>query len=309
MISRKSNIAIIGAGKIAYSLVYALKKSGYNIKFIINNNLSSAKHLAGKYSIKRYSNNIEALNSRIKIFFLSIPDNQIQIVAKKLAGLKLKFDKSLFIHLSGAENISSLNLIKKRGGLTASFHLMQTFPSKRVTKINGCYAAIETNDKFAEKYLFNLADDLQLKAFKIKSKDKVRYHLAGVFTSNFLTGNVFNSEKLFNSKNVYENFNNFDFFSPIIYSTLNNIKSYGPAKALSGPVERGDIETVKRHISSLKILMRDEKVFKIVSLSYLIQSLGIINISESKYGKLNAGQLKIKKLLYDELKKVLKATG
>jgi predicted short-subunit dehydrogenase-like oxidoreductase (DUF2520 family) len=304
MISKKSNIAIIGAGKIAYSLVYALKNSGYNVKFIISSNLSSSKHLARKYSIKEYSNNIEELNSQIRIFLISVPDNQIEIVSRKLAKLKLRFDSSVFIHLSGAENISNLNSLKNRGGATASFHMMQTFPSKKITKIDDCYAAIETNNKIAERYLFNLANDLNLKAFKITSKDKVKYHLAGVFASNFLTGNIFNSEMVFNINHINRNLNNSDFMAPIINSTLNNIKKHESAKALSGPVERGDLRTVKKHISSLKKFSNNKNGSNVLLISYLIQSLNLMDAVKSKYKILNEQHLMIKNYLLDELKQL-----
>lgn len=302
MISKKSKITVIGAGKIAYSLVYALKNAGYNVKTIISRNLKSAKSLAEKFSIKNYSNNLNDFNSQAKIFFLSVPDNQIKITADKLANLNSNFNDLLFIHLSGAEDVFKLNSLKKKGAITASFHIMQTFPSKRIVNIKNCYAAVETNNTYAENYLFKLSADIKLKPFKLKSENKTRYHLAGVFTSNFLVGNFFNSKKVFDIKKINKKYNNFDFLLPIIKSTLNNIDKLGSSKSLSGPIERGDNTTIKKHISTLKKIKGNSEKINDIYLNYIVQSISLLNVVSSKQKKLSKEHLELKKYLVKEFK-------
>jgi predicted short-subunit dehydrogenase-like oxidoreductase (DUF2520 family) len=302
MISKRSNIAVIGAGKIAYSLVNALVKNDYKVKLIISNNIDSAKNLAKKFSIKNYSDNPANLDDNIRIIFISVPDNQIKVAAAKIAHLHINLRDSLFIHLSGAENISNLNSLKRMGAFTASFHIMQSFPSRRIIKIEKCYASIETENKIAERFLFKLAKDFKLRPFKISSNDKIRYHLAGVFASNFLVGNIFNSETIFDLKKNNINYNDFDLLSPIIKSTINNIDKLGSSKALSGPIERGDLATVKKHIKALKGNNNSDEL-DYVFLSYVIQSLNLLNVAELKYKKLSNAQLELKRYLLGEFKK------
>lgn len=302
MFSKKSKIAVIGAGKIAFSLIYALKNAGYNINTIISRNLKSAENLAEKLLVKNYSNNFNDLSLQTKIFFLSVPDNQINVTVDKIADQNLYFQNSLFIHLSGTEDITNLNSLKEKGALTASFHIMQTFPSKKIIDIKNCYAAVETDNKHAENYLFKLASELKLKPFKLKAENKARYHLAGVFASNFLVGNIFNSEKIFNISKKDKNYNNYEFLIPIIKSTLHNIKKLGSPNALSGPIERGDITTIEKHISSLKKLIEDSNEFNKVYFSYVIQSLNLLNVVKYKYKEFNKGHLEIQQLLIEELR-------
>ncbi len=301
MISKRSNITIIGAGKIAYSLVHALTKNGYKINLIISNNLISAKKLSGKFFINNYSDNLAVLDSKSKIIFLAIPDNQIEITAKKIVRLKTNIRGSLIIHLSGAETISKLSSLMKKGALTGSFHIMQTFPSRRIVKIENCYSAIETDNKYVRKFLFKLSKDLKLKPFKLNSNDKTLYHLAGVFASNFLVGNIFNAENIFNIKKN-NNYNNFDFLSPIIKSTLDNINKLGSSKALSGPIERGDLSTIKKHIHTLKRINKNNRNINSVVLNYMIQSFNLLNVVQSKYKKLNKKHLELQEYLIRELK-------
>ena len=290
MFTKKSQIAIIGAGKISYSLTSALIKSGYNVFSIISKKKTSAEKLAGEFKISFSSNNLRSLTKENKIFFLTVPDNQIEKTAQKISKLNLDFKSSLFIHVSGALDINELKFLKKKKANVASFHIMQTFPSTKVVDISGCTVAIEVEEKVVNDFLNKLALDLKLKPFLLKSKNKIYYHLAGVFASNFLLGNLFSSQKMFHLTKA----EGIDFFSVInstVNSTLNNIKSAGPAKALSGPVERGDLETVEKHLKALK--KKDKQLYK----SYIIQSLTLLEVVKEKNGNLNEGQKRIKSLL------------
>ena len=298
----KTKAVIIGAGRISYSLTSALIKSGYEITSVISKNIESAKNLAQTFHIKKYSTDLEGILKSTKLFFLTIPDGEIKKTAVRLSHLNLNFENSYFIHLSGAENISVLNSIKRKGGITASIHPMQTFPSKKVFSLKKVYAAVETvNDKHFT-YLSELCKKTGMIPFKIKSDQKTFYHLAGVFASNFLAGNLFISKKMLMKNDIGEKMF-FNILGSTINSTLSNVKKVGPAKALSGPVERGDIQTIHRHISSLKKLMKkpEGKYFSLQLKNYIVQSMNLLNLVEEKQGKLNNAHREIKKTLVREL--------
>ncbi|MDR3609951.1 MAG: DUF2520 domain-containing protein [Ignavibacteriaceae bacterium] len=295
--SKKDSIVIIGAGKIAYSLAPALIDSGYNIQSIISNNEEDARILASKLKIKHYSNNPGSLRIDKGIFILSVPDNQIIKTAEQLSNLKIDFPHSLFIHLSGSYDASLLKRIAGKKGYTASFHIMQTFPSRKKRSITNSFSAIETISNEANDYLFKLSKNLKLNPFRLKSGNKVLYHLAGVYASNFINASLFQSQQLFEMSGIKEySFN--DIFAPIFLSTAHNIKKNSPAKALSGPVERGDLDTIKKHIREIKRLhvkMPD------LLYSYLSSSLLLIDASLVKFGKLTESHHEIKKMLLKEL--------
>ncbi len=302
----KFKIAIIGAGRIAYSLTLALLNEGYIVDAIISRKINSAKALAEKFGVKKYSDDLNLISKSVNVFFLTVPDSEIKKTAVQLS--KLKFSTDYFIHFSGAEDISVLNPLKLKGGKTGSLHLMQTFPSKKIVNIKNVNSAIETNDDSTYKFLLQLCSDLQLIPFRIDSKDKTYYHLAGVFASNFLAGNLFNAQKLLSLNNIDEQ-KYFDILSSTIQSTLQNIKTVGPAKALSGPVDRGDIKTIRKHISSLKRKSKNSKgnYFSLLLKNYIVQSLNLINLVEEKHGELNQSHQDIRKLLVRELNNIEKS--
>ncbi len=299
----KTKIAIIGAGRIAYSLTSALLKEGYIVDTIISRKINSAKALAGKFGVKKYFDDKNLISKSVNVFFITVPDSEIKKTAVQLS--KLKFSTAFFIHFSGAEDISVLNPLKVKGGKTGSLHLMQTFPSKKIVNIKNVNSAIETNDDSMYKFLLQLCSDLQLIPFRIDSKDKTYYHLAGVFASNFLAGNLLNAQKLLSLNNIDEQ-KYFKILSSTIQSTLQNIKTVGPAKALSGPVERGDIKTIQKHIYSLKRKSKksNSSYFSMLLNNYIVQSLNLINLVEEKHGELNQSHQDIKKLLVRELSKI-----
>ena len=304
----KTKIAIIGAGRIAYSLTSALLKEGYIVDAIFSKKNKSAKALAEKFGVKKYTDDINLISKSVNVFFLTVPDSEIKKTAAKLSKLKLKFSKTFFIHFSGAEDIGVLVPLKLKGGKTGSLHLMQTFPSKKIVNIKNINSAIETNDDSVYKFLFKFSNDLQLIPFRINSKDKINYHLAGVFASNFLAGNLFNAQKLLSLNNIDEQ-KYFDIISSTIHSTLHNIKVVGPSKALSGPVDRGDIKTIRKHISSLKMKYKNSKGNHFSSLlkNYIIQSLNLLNLVEEKQDELNKSHHNIRKLLLQELNNIGKS--
>jgi len=296
-LTKKDPIIIIGAGKISWSLVPALIHAGYKINTIITRINKDAEKLASRFGIKNYSDTLGSIKIKKGIFLLAVPDTQIKPVADKLAELNLDFPNSLFIHLSGSQDISLLSSLGKKGAPAASFHIMQTFPSKKTKNIKHSFSAIETDTDTAGDYLFKLAAKLELNPFRLHSSEKVIYHVAGVYASNFINAVLYQS-KVFAEKLNLKNGSFNDVFAPLFLSTIRNIINSGPAHALSGPVERGDSDTIKKHIKALKETSDKNQD---ILLSYLSLSLLLVKAADEKSGFLNEGQTEIKHLLEKEL--------
>lgn len=265
----------------------------------MSRSIKSAKSIAKRFKINFYYYDISEIPAYFKIFFITIPDDEIFAAAKKLSSLNLHFNDSLFVHTSGSESSEALKSLERKGGITASFHIMQTFPSLKKTEIKNSFAAIETEDKSAERFLFSLTRSLGLNGFKLSKENKVYYHLAGVFTANFLNANFFSSQELIyrtglTSKELSK------LFDPIITTTLFNIKKMGVKNSLSGPVQRGDYLTIKKHITALKKLKSGNK--KLLLQSYISQSLVLLEIIKKQSKKLSKGWIELKRILENELK-------
>ncbi len=301
MLNKSSGIAVIGAGKIAHTLIPLLVKGNYSVKGVVSTNIKPARALAKKYKLGFGSDDINAIPPDVKVFFIMVPDNQISIAARRLSNLRNNFRECLFVHTSGSEGSSVLKNLENKSAMTASFHIMQSFPSIRQTNIKNSFAAIETDYPGAEKYLFSLGRSLGLKSFKLTEVGKVYYHMAGVFAANFINGNLFSSEKMLENTGLTGK-DYYSMFEPIINTTLLNIKKDGSFSSLSGPVQRGDSRTVKRHIEALKKLRQG--LNKKLMQSYIAQSLVLLEIIDDREGNLTPGQKEIKKILTAEVRKI-----
>lgn len=298
----KRKIGIIGAGKFAFSFAPALLKSNFEIESIISLSLQSARALAKKVSAKNYSNKISSLSNDSNLVFICVPDDQIKNVAIKISKLKLQFEKIIFIHTSGAKTSEELSSLKIKGALTASFHLMQTFPSKKITELKDTYTAIESDFVELQKELFRFAKLLKLKPIVISSHDKILYHIGGVFAANFLSANFLSAEQIFPTKLKSQTAK---VLKPIAETTLRNIIKHSAAESISGPVDRGDTETIKFHVRALKLYDNNEES-RLNLISYLVQSKILLSGIKKKYGRLNSNHKKINDFIDDELKNLIR---
>jgi predicted short-subunit dehydrogenase-like oxidoreductase (DUF2520 family) len=296
----KNKIAVIGAGKLAHSLTPALLNAGYPVQSVISRKLSSAKSLAKKFSIPDFSNSIRKIPADVKIYFITVPDGEIKKVAEKLASLNRNFKDCVCIHFSGVENINALRSLVRKGCAVGSLHIIRPFPSKNIVDLKNFPASIETKAKHVNNFLIQLCRKLKLKPQSITSDEKIFHHLAAVHSSNFLVGNLFTAFSLIDSKSSLPN----AILKQTTQSALDNVFKLSPAKALSGPIDRGDIYTIKKHIDALdkkiKQARKKDKI-KLLLKNYIIQSLGLLEVAKAKYGKLSENHLKIKNLLKSKL--------
>ncbi len=87
-------------------------------------------------------------------------------------------------------------------------------------------------------------------------------------------------------------------------SALDNVFKLSPAKALSGPIDRGDIHTIKKHLDALDSEIRkskSNKKLKLLRMNYILQSLNLLEVVKAKYGRLTENHLKIEKFLKSKL--------
>ncbi len=139
--------------------------------------------------------------------------------------------------------------MKKKGALAGSFHPMQSFPRTRRISLKGVWCAVE-GDTAALGYAKQLAKSFQAHTFTISKEEKVLYHIAGVFASNYLVTLLSVVERIATESGIPRK-NLWKIYGNIIRQTLENVLSSSPAEALTGPIARGAVETVTRHLEAL----------------------------------------------------------
>ncbi len=256
-------IGFIGAGKVGFTLgKYITEKldkinSVYSDDFCVtgyfSKNSESAKEAAQFTDTKAY-NNLGSITDSSDVLMLTVPDGEILEVWESLKSFDLK-DK-IICHCSGAMTSQIFSGVTKAGAFGYSIHPMYAISSKTKSykEIDNAFFTVEGDEKWllGIKRFINLCGN---ECVIISSDNKVKYHAASVFASNLVTGLFNQSVKLLTDCGFSENEAR-KAIIPLFSGNAEGVAKNGAVKALTGPVERNDIYTVKKH---LQVLMGDEK--------------------------------------------------
>ena len=137
------------------------------------------------------------------------------------------------------------------GAKVGGFHPLQTFAGidQAIDNIPGSTFAIETDEPLLTT-LKVMANALDGQWIRLKSRDKVAYHAAAVFACNYLVTLVKLSTDLWETYRIPPDKATAALL-PLLRGTLNNIETLGIPQCLTGPIARGDIGTVSKHIKTL----------------------------------------------------------
>jgi predicted short-subunit dehydrogenase-like oxidoreductase (DUF2520 family) len=245
-------IAIIGAGKVGTSLGYALKRKGYTITSLSCSSLASAKESIRIIGQGYPSVNIADAARSGEVVFITVPDDRIAHVVSELNASDICWTGKTVFHCSGLHPAGILKPLKDRGASIASFHPIQSFSGKmpHIKTFRGISFGLEGG----KKALFlarSLVLDLGGRPMIIQSQQKPLYHAACSISSNFLVVILDTAAALFKAAGLDEN-QALAVLLPLVEGTLENLKNQGIGSALTGPVIRGDEETIRTHLEALK---------------------------------------------------------
>ncbi len=185
------------------------------------------------------------------VVWIAVPDDAIANVAERLADSQPWKDKVVF-HSSGALTSDELASLRTRGAKVASVHPMMTFVRSAVSQMAGVAFAVE-GDAVAVRAAKLLVVRLGASAFTIRKQDKVLYHAFGSFASPLVIALMTSLEEVAHAAGVSRR-DVKPIMLPLLWQTLNNYLEHDAAAAFSGPLVRGDVATVRRHLRELKKL-------------------------------------------------------
>lgn len=272
-------IGFIGAGRVGFSLGKYFFEKGLSISGYYSRTYRSA-YEASKFTD---SNCYEKLNDLIKnsdTIFITTPDDVIHDIWNEMCNLNIK-DK-IICHTSGSLSSEIFSNINNSGAFGYSIHPMFPFCDKfnDYKKLNTAYFSIEGDTKYLD-YLYSVLVSLGNKVLLMKPQNKKLYHLANVTVSNLVLS-IINLGCEYLNKCGISNEDAINAFFPLIESNIKNLKENGVLRAITGPVERGDIGTIKKHIEVIP--SEDKEMYKCLSSNLL--KLSKIKNSEVNYGEL-----------------------
>jgi predicted short-subunit dehydrogenase-like oxidoreductase (DUF2520 family) len=240
-------VGFIGAGTTGTALAVRLSQAGCPVVAVFSRSLSSAQKMANLVANCQVCHSSQEVADAAELVFITTPDNAIARVASEV---KWHAGQSV-VHCSGADSVDILEPAKKLGASVGSFHPLQTFASvnQAVQNLPGSTFALEAREPLLSE-LKALASLLDGEWVELKPGDKVLYHAAAVFVSNYLVTLVKLALDLWQDFGVSPK-EATKALLPLLKGTINNIDNVGLPYCLTGPISRGDSGTISKHLNAL----------------------------------------------------------
>jgi len=257
--------SIIGTGALGSTLARALVSQDVILKSLFNRTETKVQNLADELAVSTYGIFPESISELGALTFLTVPDGAIKEVAQKLSKLKGDLENYTFVHCSGNETAELLQPLKLQGATVASFHPLQTFTThSEIGDFKRIYFSLQ-GDLEAFPTLRLVAKKFGAQTLEVTKEQKSHLHAAAVFASNYLTTLLDASVKA-GAKGGLPKDKVKNALLPLVETTLKNTSEQSFTHALSGPIKRGDIRTVEKHLELLDEMPELKEVYCVLGL-------------------------------------------
>lgn len=246
---KRSSIAIIGAGRLGSALAKTLRNAEYEIAEIVSRGnrryLARSRSLARSVGARAATSKSASLGADIVWF--CVPDSQIPVAAQQLAERNWK--RKIALHSSGVLSSDALSVLREMGAHVASVHPLMTFVTGQMPDLTGVSFVID-GDQRAVSVANELVRNLGGNPLRIRSRDKAAYHAFATMICPLLVSLLATSEELAGLAGISAADARRRML-PIIRQTIANYENLGQAKSFTGPIVRGDVETIRRHLGAI----------------------------------------------------------
>jgi predicted short-subunit dehydrogenase-like oxidoreductase (DUF2520 family) len=241
--SRSGRFALVGPGRAGTAVSLALLARGWTATAVAGRTRGAESTRRAAVALGTTAVPVADAGRSADLVVVATPDGEIAAVAHEVAP-SLRAG-ALVVHLSGARTLHEFDdlLLARPDVAVGSLHPLQSLPSGEIgcARLPGSWCAVD-----GPAAVERLACTLGMRPFRIGAANRVRYHATACVASNHLVALLGQVERLAADAGVP-----FDALLPLVRSTLDNVTELGAAGALTGPVARGDAETVAAHLDAL----------------------------------------------------------
>lgn len=270
-------INFIGCGRLGKTVAKLIKlKNLAMICGIVNRSKESAQQAVEFIGAGTAYSSIKEL-PKADIYFITTSDDAIQPSCSELAASGLLNHDTIVLHCSGSLTSDVLESAKNLGSHTASIHPIKSFASPEcIDQFKDAYCAIEGDDS-ALSELIPIFEKMGGIVFRIHKEKKQYAHIAGVIANNYLVTLHHCALQCYEVAGVDEKIAK-KIVSMLMTDALNNINLFSYEKALTGPIQRGDTETIDNHIMALSQTNLVKNIYSALG----IETLSLTHHSETK---------------------------
>ncbi|HSB28794.1 MAG TPA: Rossmann-like and DUF2520 domain-containing protein [Pyrinomonadaceae bacterium] len=248
----KPTVMIIGPGRLGTALAIALSRVGYPIQSLVGRKPTRLRRVVALLEGEVRALTLKKIRQPEDVVLITTPDDQLSTIADALS--RLKFDSPhlpIVLHTSGALSSQVLSPLAEKGWRVGSIHPLVSVsdPVNGAKLLLGAFWCVEGN-RLAVKQARLMVGDLGGHCFSIKSTAKPLYHAAAVMTSGNLVALFDTAIDMLRHCGLQRKEAQ-KILTPLLQSTLDNLRDSVPAKALTGTFSRGDVTTVERHLKAM----------------------------------------------------------
>ncbi|WP_047248730.1 Rossmann-like and DUF2520 domain-containing protein [Chromobacterium subtsugae] len=244
-------LTVIGPGRLGSSLARLARLSGqFEVADVMARRMPPLLRACEFIGAGRAVSDMHQL-AAADLYLLAVPDAAIAFCARALAAAGVVPAGSVVFHASGAGESALLRPLAERGAHVASLHPAFSFadPERAVAGFAGTLCALEGDEEACSR-LEGFVAALGGRPFRLAPGGKAAYHAGLSVASNFLVALLEMAEGLTRQAGVPDGLAA-DLLGGLMRQTLENALQLGPHAALTGPIVRGDVGTVERHLSVL----------------------------------------------------------
>ncbi|MGG5461542.1 Rossmann-like and DUF2520 domain-containing protein [Clostridium sp. B9] len=259
-------IGFIGAGKVGFTFGKYFKENNLNVLGYFSRTVDSSYRAANFTKTKQFLKLKDLINMS-DIIFITTGDNSIPIVWKEIRELskcgEVSIDGKIICHCSGSLTSNVFSNISEYNAYPYSIHPLFAISDKfnSYKTLKEAFITIEGHKKYLN-YFKSLFENLGNKVQIICGDNKALYHASAVMCSNLVLGIIECSIKNLTKCGFYEDEAK-DALYPLISFNIDNIKENSIVESLTGPLERGDLDTIIKHCEVLN--RNDQKLYKVLS--------------------------------------------
>jgi predicted short-subunit dehydrogenase-like oxidoreductase (DUF2520 family) len=241
-------VGIVGMGRAGSVLAYKMAQEGYRIQTVPHHPID------GPIVIKDRAFPALTLTDAARqndVLLIAVPDKAIGEVVQSLSLLE-KDGLRAVLHLSGAVSVDILAPLRHQGLSIGALHPLQSLADIEQALVNlpGSTLMYEGDPDWIG-WVRELADGLGCRlAIAPPDLNRALYHAGASIASNFLVTLAAMGIRCLTEAGLAEE-DARNALMALMKGTLNNLTSVSPAGALTGPIVRGDTETVRAHLDAL----------------------------------------------------------
>jgi len=256
---KKPGITLVGAGNLAQALGIALSEAGYPIHAVVARDrapsIARARRLARRLATAMQKIDRAQLDS--EIVWLCVRDDAIASCAAQLATAN-KF-RGIAFHSSGVLGSSALAPLRGIGAKAASVHPLMTFVAGPSPALESVWFGIE-GDAVALRMAREIVHSIGGETLELRGDNKALYHAWGAFNSPLVIALLAAAAEVAEAAGLSAEQAD-RAARPLVQRTIENYLGRGPAAAFSGPLARGDVETVAHHLEALRQLPHLQAIY------------------------------------------------